>query len=195
MGQQEPVEWHPTQHPVPERHDYRCAVLGPKGYKEKGKRKLDDMQALHDQDLEQAAAQMTDTLDSACKLDEAAVAQPSSKRRKGEDGGGIPVSGRTWKVSAQRAAIVMKAKTGSTWEKKIAVKASREAFVQQKKEAVTAAKEKRKAKALQRKAAMERKKANKAKSEVVQKITNSATVKKMLKSKKQRKLIKTADTN
>jgi len=51
------------------------------------------------------------------------------------------------------------------------------------------------AKSDERAAAKERKKTNQAKSAVVHKITNSATVKKMMKSRKQRKLLKTADTN
>lgn len=49
------------------------------------------------------------------------------------------------------------------------------------------------AKSDEKRAAKERKKINQAKSAIVQQITNPATLKKMMKSKKQRKLLTTME--
>lgn len=82
-------EWVPAQDKVPEIHDFRASKTGPKGYKERTKRKLEEMEELHAQDQEQAAARM-ESDDAAMEED---AKQPSSKRGKGEDGAKfIPVS-------------------------------------------------------------------------------------------------------
>uniref|UniRef100_A0A7S3R0S3 Coiled-coil domain-containing protein 86 n=1 Tax=Dunaliella tertiolecta TaxID=3047 RepID=A0A7S3R0S3_DUNTE len=182
--------WQPAQHAEGEAIDLRNAKLGPKGFKERGKRKLEQMEESHAADLEEAANRMQEDGDLPPQEE-----QPSSKRRKAGQLGFIPVSGRTWKAPARRAGEVMKPQVGSSWEKKMQQRASRQQFLDFKREAVEAAKEKRKAAAKQKKEALERKKANQAKSEVVQKISNSSTVKKMMKNKKQKGLLRTADTN
>eukprot|EP00983_Pelagomonas_calceolata_P047440 1140640-Pelagomonas_calceolata.AAC.9 len=56
----------------------------------------------------------------------------------------MQVSGRTWKAPARRAGEVMKPQVGSSWEKKMQQRASRQQFLDFKREAVEAAKEKRK---------------------------------------------------
>lgn len=180
------VEWQPKQATAPSVHDYRNAALGPKGYKEgKGKRRLEEMEALHQQDLEQATAQMqADDHAQAMQTDD----KPTSKRQRVDDAGGfrmIPVrpqaaaracgatpassaqsgqglsvtraltravacvlavqeSGRVWKAPAKPAADIMKVKTKATWEEKQEAKATRQALLEQKREAVAAAKEQRK---------------------------------------------------
>lgn len=123
------------------------------------------------------------------------TATESNKRQKLDGVAYRKVSGKVWKSGNDKASTKKTASLSSTWEKKMANKAGREHFMTFKKEAVAAAKSKRKAAADQRRLAKERKDANKAKSTVVQKITNSATLKKMMKSKKDRKKLKTADTN
>jgi len=54
------------------------------------------------------------------------------------------VSGRVWKAPARRAGEVMKPQVGTSWEKKTQLRASRKQFLDFKKEAAEAAKEKRK---------------------------------------------------
>eukprot|EP00878_Enallax_costatus_P027176 GHUV01029234.1.p1 GENE.GHUV01029234.1~~GHUV01029234.1.p1 ORF type:complete len:110 (+),score=40.67 GHUV01029234.1:419-748(+) len=108
----------------------------------------------------------------------------------------MQVSGKVWKAEAgKRASADKNAILGSSWEKKMQEKALRKAFLEQKQAARESLRDKRKADAQHRAAVKERKKQNQEKSAQVQKITNSATLKKMMKSKKQRKLLRTADTN
>jgi hypothetical protein len=120
----------------------------------------------------------------------------SSKRARVEGAPYRPVSGKTWKVASARAGAAKAAVLGknSSWEKVAARRDARRAAVAAKREAQDAAKERRRAAAQQRAAAKERKKANQAKSAVVQAISNPATLKKMLKSKKQRKLLRKVDS-
>lgn len=54
------------------------------------------------------------------------------------------VSGRVWKAPGERAGKVMKPSLSTSWEKKMAMKASRQQFVDHKRAAVEAYKEKRK---------------------------------------------------
>lgn len=56
----------------------------------------------------------------------------------------LQVSGRKWKAPAQRAGNIMKAKSNADWEKKQQLAAQRKMFLEHKKEAVDAAKAKRK---------------------------------------------------
>lgn len=74
--------WVPTQYKLAETVDLRKAKMGPKGYKERNKRTLDEMEELHEQDLQGPTA-MEDAVEET---------QPSSKRRKGTDAKVIPVS-------------------------------------------------------------------------------------------------------
>ncbi len=73
------------------------------------------------------------------------------------------------------------------------LKAKQQAYLTRKREAVQAVKDQHAAKAKQKKEARERKKANQAKSVVVQTISNPATLKKMMKSRKARKRLVTVD--
>lgn len=174
-------DWVPTQEKQSVPVDFRNVKLGPKGYKERRKRKLEEQE-----ELETCPVDMEEDVASA----------PTGKRQKLADGTPYrKVSGKVWKGPAQPATKVMKAPSKKDWDKKMAEKRAKQAFKEQKDAAQQAIKDKRKAKARERQAAKERKEQNQKKSAVVQKITNAATVKKMMKSKKQRKLIKTADTN
>ncbi|GLC44095.1 hypothetical protein PLESTB_000929800 [Pleodorina starrii] len=183
-------EWVPAQYPkgVDTVDLRRLTGVQPKGFKERtaGKRKRDAEEQAEDEQPE--AMQEEDTQPAAGH---------SEKRQKADETTYRPVSGKTWKAPGQRASTVMRPATlgKKSWGKRMTEKAARKHILEQKAEAVAAAKAKRKAAAEQRKAAKERKTANQQKSAVVQKITNSATVKKMMKDKKQRKLLRTADTN
>jgi len=120
----------------------------------------------------------------------------SSKRARVEGSPYRTVSGKTWKVASARAGAAKAAVLGknSSWEKVSARRDQRRAAVAQKREAVASAKERRRAAGKQRADAKERKKANQARSAVLQPISNPATLKKMMKSKKQRKLLRKMDT-
>mmetsp|Transcript_8508 Transcript_8508/g.18174 ORF Transcript_8508/g.18174 Transcript_8508/m.18174 type:complete len:182 (-) Transcript_8508:629-1174(-) len=177
--------WVPSQYKVQETPDFRNAKLGPKGFKEKTKRKLEEMQE-----------QLAHEEETAMDQDEPQPVETQSiKRRKADGVNYVPVYEREAKAPAERAAKIMKAGVTSSWEKKMKNKASRQMFMEHKREAVNAMKEKKKADVEHRKMVRERRKANQEKSAVVQKITNSATLKKMMKNKKQKKSLKMADTN
>ncbi|KXZ43311.1 hypothetical protein GPECTOR_94g633 [Gonium pectorale] len=184
----EAAEWVPAQYPkdVDSVDLRRLTGVQPKGYKERtaGKRKRDAEQEEEDAAMQEDEQQQQPVI-------------PSEKRQKADETTFRPVSGKVWKAPGQRASTVMKPATvgRKNWNKRMTEKAARKHLLEQKSEAVAAAKAKRKAAADQRKAAKERKQANQQKSAVVQKITNTATVKKMMKDKKQRKLLRTADTN
>ncbi|KIZ01821.1 hypothetical protein MNEG_6141 [Monoraphidium neglectum] len=175
--------------------DLRGAALGPKGYKvnpikTSRKRKIEEPQ---DDVMEEQQQQQPEAMDADGGA--GAAAAPGAKRQRVEGEPYRTVSGKVWKGPGTKAGTYKSAIVGTTWEKKMAAKATKKVLSEQKAIAVGALKAKRKAKAQQREAAKIRKKENQAKSVVVQKITNAATVKKMMKSKKQRKLLKTADTN
>ncbi|GLI58673.1 hypothetical protein VaNZ11_000416 [Volvox africanus] len=186
----EPNQWIPAQYPkdINSVDLRRLTAVQPKGFKERtvGKRKRD---AEEQNKSEQLTVMQEDEHHEAITH--------SLKRQKADEITYRPVSGKTWKAPGQRASTVMRpASLGKkNWSKKTNEKVARKNLLDLKAEAVAAAKEKRKAAAAQRKAAKERKAANQQKSAVVQKITNNATVKKMMKDKKQRKLLRTADTN
>eukprot|EP00882_Tetradesmus_deserticola_P007239 GHRQ01007626.1.p1 GENE.GHRQ01007626.1~~GHRQ01007626.1.p1 ORF type:complete len:198 (+),score=88.61 GHRQ01007626.1:442-1035(+) len=191
-GSRKRKEWEPKQVEVKEALDLRHASLGPRGYKLKpvktGTRTLKKILRAQQQPEEQLVAMDHDG-------DDVEIA-PAVKRQRAEGVAYRNVSGKTWKGEAEkRASADRNAILGSSWEKKMQAKALRKSFQEQKQAAVDAQKEKRKAAAQHRQAVKDRKKQNQEKSAVVQKITNAATVKKMLKSKKQRKLLRTADTN
>ncbi|KAF6258913.1 ribosomal protein S7e-domain-containing protein [Scenedesmus sp. NREL 46B-D3] len=207
-GSRKRKEWEPKQVEVKEALDLRHASLGPRGYKirpvKTGKRTYEKILRAQQQPEEQPMAMDHDG-------DDMEVA-PAVKRQRAEGvayrnhaapAGDVScscaawqVSGKTWKGEAEKRASADKnAILGSSWEKKMQAKALRKSFQEQKQAAVDSQKEKRKAAAQHRQAVKDRKKQNQEKSAVVQKITNAATVKKMLKSKKQRKLLRTADTN
>jgi len=176
-------EWEPTQVVMKEPVDLRFAALGPRGYKinpvksrKRGREEVEDAGPVpmdHDEPM----------------------ASELPKRQRVEGEAYRKVSGKVWKEKGVKAGADKAAIVGTSWEKKMAEKAARQRYLDVKRTAQAAYKDKRKAIAQQKAAAAQRKKENQAKSAVVQKITNAATVKKLLKSKKQRKLLKKADTN
>lgn len=189
-------DWEPKQVELKGAIDLRHAALGPRGYKLKpiksGTSSLLKVQ--------HAAAQLQQQADEPQGMDTDAAepyAAPAVKRQRAEGVAYRNVSGKSWKeapskrASADKNAIVNK---HSSWEKKMQEKAQKKAFQEQKAAALDAIKAKRKAAAQHRQAVKDRKKANQEKSVQVQQITNAATLKKMMKSKKQRKMLRTADT-
>ncbi|KAK9820357.1 hypothetical protein WJX72_009383 [[Myrmecia] bisecta] len=171
----------PPQYKSAELHDLRCAKLGPRGYKMSSKRKLDE----YEQQVQEEASNMDDQ--------DVPVIQVA-KRVKYDTAGVGKVSGRPWKEPSARASTVMKAHIPTPWDKKMQLKAERDAFKTFKGEAIEARKAKLTADRKRREAVKQRKQENQQKSAVVQKITSSATLKKMMKSKKQRKKLQMADT-
>jgi rRNA-processing protein CGR1 len=197
----EAPDWVPPQHElIVNPQDFRGIKRGPKGYKEKNnpnlKRKLEADVSEDAMDEDEAAPGAGADHDPMQQDDDGLQ---SSKRRKQEGAKYVPIYERQVKKPASRAGKVMKGQTGgggsTAWEKKMKEKALRAAFVEQKKETIALIKEKKKQEADRRKAVKERREANKTKSQVTQKITNNATLKKMMKNKKQKKTLKKADTN
>ncbi|PNH09612.1 hypothetical protein TSOC_003761 [Tetrabaena socialis] len=193
------AEWVPAQYPKDvDNVDLRSLTgVAPKGYKERnaGKRKREAEERAVVEEQEAAAA---DQQPAPMEEDDKPAAAPSGKRQKADEETYRPVrAGQPWKTPGQRASTIMKVSTASnkSWSKRMTEKAAKKHLQGIKAEFVAAGKAKRKAAADQRKVAKERKLANQKKSAVVQKISNSATVKKMMKDKKQRKLLRTADTN
>lgn len=165
--------------------DFRFAKSGPKGIKPTKTREYCTVSVAKDENDDEPGVSGQDTMD----LDEN---QPS-KRVRAEGKAYRTVSGKVWKGSSQRASSISK-NTATPWQRKMTEKATQQQFLEYKRVAVGASKEKRKAEGERRRLVRERKKENQAKSTVVQKLS-TATAKKMMKSKKQRKLLKTADTN
>lgn len=178
----EPREWFPTQEVQPQRVDLRHSKLGPRGYKLANKRTRDDLEQANEPD---EAVGMD--------VEQVPAEQHSNKRVKGEDVVHRKLVGVYKEVA--KPMYSLKKSISTTWAKKMEAKAARQQYLERKRAAVASYKEKRKAMAERRKQAKERKKANQQKSMVVQKVTNTATVKRMMKDKKQRKLLATADTN
>lgn len=114
------------------------------------------------------------------------------KRPKLDTIGVGKVSGRPWKQPSSRAGTLRNPGLSTTWEKKMKEKAETQAYRQRKREAQAAMKEKGKAARQQREEAKRKKEENRKKSEVVQRVS-AATAKRMMKSKKQRKQLKTGD--
>lgn len=103
-------------------------------------------------------------------------------------------SGRRWKEPALRANTLRPAILSTSWAKKMAAKSERLEF--QAAKATVAAERKDKARGIRaaRDAAKARKEANAAAAAVVQKITKASTLQRLMKSKKQRKTLRKADT-
>ncbi|EIE22047.1 hypothetical protein COCSUDRAFT_53945 [Coccomyxa subellipsoidea C-169] len=181
MGDEEvPVPPQYTTGPVT---DFRNAALGPVGYKMCRKRKMQEYQ--EQVDLEEA--QMDET-------EEVTIAAAPAKRLKLNTVGVGKTSGRGWKEAGERAGSLRNPLLSTSWEKKMADKAAAQQFKAVKKAAVDAHKEKKQKLRTQREANLKRKEENRRKSLVTQKISNPATLKRMLKSKKDRKKLMTADT-
>lgn len=123
----------------------------------------------------------------------AAAATRAAKRAKHNVLGAGKASGRAdWKVPGQRAATLRNPKLSTSWEKKMAVKAEEAAYKERKREALAARKEAAAEARRRREEAKKRKEEARAKSAVVTRVS-SATAKRMMKSKKGRKLLRTGD--
>lgn len=177
-------EWEPTQYQQQPQYDLRNAKHGPKGFKLRTKRKLDDYEEQVQEEKQQINMEEAELVGASIQ---------TRKRTKHDTVGVGKVSGRPWKVPGQRAGSLKSAILSTTWEKKMKDKAAREAFVAKKREAVAARKAKLSEIKRRKEEAKERKKANQAKSAIVQKVTNPAKLKKLMKSKKARKRLVTVD--
>ncbi|KAG2445729.1 hypothetical protein HXX76_000335 [Chlamydomonas incerta] len=186
-------EYMPPQYPKEfESTDLRRLVgVAPKGYK------VNPIKSQKRKRVEESEEEPMEEETTMQQDEPVADAAQAGKRQKADEKTWRPVSGKVWKAPGQRASKVMKANVSSnkSWGRRMTEKAANKALKETKAEALKETKAKRKAAADQRKAARERKQANQAKSAVTQKITNAATVKKMMKDKKQKKLLRTADTN
>ncbi|KAK9867984.1 hypothetical protein WJX84_008727 [Apatococcus fuscideae] len=171
----------PPQVQPPEVYDFRGFEVAPRGYKMKNKRKVEELE----EQAELESAQMTD--------DPPVTVIPPAKRTKRSIVGVGKESGRPWKQVASRASGLRSPILSTSWEYKMREKAEQQAFRDQRRAAVTARKEAIQGEKKRREAAKERKAEAQRKGAVVQKISSS-TAKRMLKSKKQRKLLRTADT-
>lgn len=103
-------------------------------------------------------------------------------------------SGRRWKEPAPRANTLRPAILSTSWAKKMAAKAERGQFQAAKAAAVAARKDKARGLRAAREAAKARKEANAAAAAVTQKITKASTLQRLMKSRKQRKTLRQADT-
>jgi rRNA-processing protein CGR1 len=175
----------PPQHPTPAVIDFRCAKgLQPRGYllARKRKRTAEEEDAMVD-------AAPTATTTGASGL-------PPRRVRAKQDVTGLGKgSGRAWKEPAQRASALGRGPTLSTdWATKMALKAQKAAFTAAKRAAVDGRRERLRDARRTRDAALTRKKAAQEAAAVTQTITKTSTVKRMLKSRKQAKLLRKADT-
>uniref|UniRef100_A0A7S0US43 Coiled-coil domain-containing protein 86 n=1 Tax=Polytomella parva TaxID=51329 RepID=A0A7S0US43_9CHLO len=181
MNSNSEPRWVPKQEKAPGVVDFRCLATGPKGYKESKRRREEEEEVLDNDDVGMMEEENT-------PMEEVQAA----KRQKSDETNWRPVSGKVWKEARSKASLVMKPKLPTSWEQKMEEKAMKKMFVERKREAVAEIKAKRKAVAQQKRQALERKKINREKSAVVQTISKTSTIKKMMKDKKQRKLLKTA---
>lgn len=179
----------PPQYKQPAVHDFRGAGFAPKGYREKAvksgssKRKLDEYQ-------EQV------TRDQAEMKEADAPAAVSFKRLKttNSDVSGVgKASGRQWKEAGQRAGTLKSQNVSSSWEEKMRIKAETKIFRENRAQAIATRKAKLQRARQQRSEAKARKNEAQRKNTKVQQISNPATIKKMMKDKKQRKKLMTAD--
>ncbi|CAD7702508.1 unnamed protein product [Ostreobium quekettii] len=174
--------WAPAVHSQVPYPDKRFAAWGPRGYKLKNKRKLEEM----------ADAMDTDEPREAIALGRPAAAVKKVKR----DVTGLSKgSSRVWKAPGTRVGAMKDAKLAVSWEKRMKDKAERKAFTETMAEMRRQRGERLKAIREQKEASIKRKEENRRKSAVVQKISNTQKLKKMMKSKKQRKTLMMADTN
>ena len=106
----------------------------------------------------------------------------------------LQASGRRWKEPALRANTLRPAILSTSWAKKMAAKAERADFQARRSAVVAERRDKARGVRAAREAAKARKEANSAAAAVVQKITKTSTLQRLMKSKKQRKTLRKADT-
>ena len=190
----------PAQHAEPAVHDFRrFSGKSPRGFKFSNKRKLDEYE---EQAVEESAGMMMDDNaadadnDSKQKIVTPTLARsPAAKKAKHNDAGVGKASGRgAWKEPGIRAGSIKSQTLSTSWEHKMKLKREREKFKQAKQQALDARKSAARARRLQREAAAARREAGVARSSVTQVITKSSTLQRMMKSRKQRKTLRKADT-
>eukprot|EP00884_Botryococcus_braunii_P022428 jgi/Botrbrau1/886/Bobra.0167s0010.1 len=173
--------WVPQQVKAPTMHDYRFAVTGPRGYKLSRKRKLEETDLGVDQQM---------VIDSGANEKDV---PRSAKKAKHNIVGLGKSSGRPWKEPGERAGTLRNANLSTSWETKMQQKEQQTKFRELKQAVIEARRQKLQGIRKQKEAAKARKQENREKSLVTQTISKPATVKRMLKSKKGRKLLRKAD--
>lgn len=170
----------PPQHQDQIVYDFRGATTEPRGFKAKRKRDIEELQDQANRDAaEFAMAELT--------------SPPPVKRTKHNTLGAGKESGRPWKAAGERASSLKNPLLSSSWETKMQAKREHKQFQAARTEALAVHKEKLAVQRKRHEAAKQRREQNRRKSAVVQKITNHATLRKMMASKKQRKKLMTAD--
>ena len=190
----------PAQHAEPAVHDFRrFSGKSPRGFKFSNKRKLDEYE---EQAVEESAGMMMDDNaadadnDSKQKIVTPTLARsPAAKKAKHNVAGVGKASGRgAWKEPGIRAGSIKSQTLSTSWEHKMKLQREREKVKQAKQLALDARKSAARARRLQREAAAARREAGVARSSVTQVITKSSTLQRMMKSRKQRKTLRKADT-
>ena len=191
------AEYSPAQHAEPAVHDFRrFSGKSPRGFKFSNKRKLDEYE---EQAVEEGATAMMDDDDS--KKNSSSVVtptlarSPAAKKAKHNVAGVGKASGRgAWKEPGIRAGAIKSQTLSTSWEHKMRLKKERAVFQQVKQQALDARKSVARSRRLQREAAAARREAGKARSSVTQTITKASTLQRMMKSRKQKKTLRKADT-
>lgn len=179
----------PPQYQPARVNDFRGAGFAPKGYRDKGvqskgsKRKLEEYQEQVDRD----EAQMRDTDKPA------PVSFKKLKTTKSDVSGVGKASGRQWKEAGQRAGTMKSQNVSSSWDEKMRLKAETKIFRENRAAAIATRTAKLKRARQQRSEAKAKKAEGQRRNTKVQQISNPATIKKMMKDKKQRKKLMTAD--
>ena len=191
----------PPQHVQPAVHDFRrFSGKSPRGFKFSNKRKLDEYEEQAAEEREGMMVMMNDEKSNTAVAVAASVTptlarSPAAKKAKHNVAGVGKASGRgAWKEPGIRAGSIKSQTLSTTWEHKMRLKAEREKFKLVKEEALNARKSVARSRRLQREAATARREAGVARSSVTQTITKSSTLQRMMKSRKQRKTLRKADT-
>ncbi|KAL6767767.1 hypothetical protein F751_6939 [Auxenochlorella protothecoides] len=168
--------------------DFRGFPDGPRGFKvgvtKKGvlgqKRRLEEYEEQVEKEQEEQAM--------------AGEVQPFGPRKKVKHNthGLAKVSGRSWKQAGERAGTLRNPKLSTSWDEKMRIKAEKASFLEQKRESQAAWKAKKGMLKSQREEVLRKKEENRKKSEVTVRVS-SATAKKMQKSKKARKALRTGE--
>lgn len=179
----------PPQYQPARVNDFRGAGFAPKGFREKAvksrgsKRKLEEYQEQVDRD----EAEMKD-------VDKPApVTFKKLKTTKSDISGVGKASSRQWKEPGQRAGALKSQNVSSSWEAKMRNKAETKIFRENRAEAIAVRKAKLQRARQQRSEAKAKKAEGQRRNTKVQQISNPATIKKMMKDKKQRKKLMTVD--
>ncbi|KAK9798204.1 hypothetical protein WJX73_004543 [Symbiochloris irregularis] len=170
----------PPQYKDPVVYDFRNAIIETRGYKAKRKRDIEELEDQAEQDA--AAFAMSEP-----------VAPPPLKKTKHNTVGTGKASNRPWKEAGQRAGSLRNPLLSTSWESKMKAKADKARFNERRREALAAHKQQLADKRKRQEDGKKRREENRRKSAVVQRITSHATLRRMMKSKKDRKKLMTSD--